>query len=866
MYDWKYFIGLVVLLTAVTFAVHGHALEDGLFLDDHWHELRLAEGDWSWSALLNSTTIAPERFMHTWWHTEEISWWYIRPFAMFISKLVYHLSDGSVKALHAMGLALHLGNALLVHHLVLRMTRKRWWSMVAALLMLVYSHSVYAVAWLAAQNALLQTFLMLLAMLAYIRASGLNIYAGPKEDGEPDSGWRGRRPVARGVWGIGKGSVPVDHVTTGEAAGKLRDAVLTHDTQHDIHTTQHVTPVAQHATPVTQQVAHTTGHVVPGAQLITPITPSMTQDAGIRTLETPPSNESKSALRRHGQPWLARDGTGEIKAKLAWGWTGLFFLLWGLAICSRESAVVLPAIVAGFDLAFGGWQHLRKRIKLYVVMAIFAVAFAYWRVIYFNHPMPDFYVQRPHGPEYVFWWLAKLLHYVTATVWLSPMTIGPSGRFNPWREVPGDCILMLVIVGIMGAGYYLACRRVRGYWLWPLWIFLGLLPVVPILATPHNGYLPSVGFAIAMALGPALRDKTRPTSIGKWCAVVATWFLIATSTYVPIYRPMWYSMLAAERMTIEQIMRLPPAPQVTDVFFINVPFVNIYAAYHIDSAMGRGAKLGVARQTEPLYRTHTLTYAPDLLRMDQPCRVEQIDAHRFRVAILGDRPYFSGALGRYLIEGMRPGQGPLVTAQQLPGDVFDVTVLRADEQGVRELEFVFHQPLASERFCFYVGTPSCAAARMRFAPAKAFASPDVDKPDEAALDRNDVTLALTQLRAGRSAAANVLFKAASSSDEQISSVAQAGIAEICQPVAEALAAPILTLTSAGDAAWADWNIVRRWWSAHVDDAAVEHLPAYQADFAGLRWQRDALFRIRQTASTIIQTDLYLTGSSFPGPR
>ena len=61
---------------------------------------------------------------------------------------------------------------------------------------------------------------------------------------------------------------------------------------------------------------------------------------------------------------------------------------------------------------------------------------------------------------------------LTAAVWLSPLTVGPTGRFNPLLEVPGDCLFMFVILAVMGAGYFVACRRARGWWLWPLWLSL----------------------------------------------------------------------------------------------------------------------------------------------------------------------------------------------------------------------------------------------------------------------------------------------------------------------------------------------------------------------------------------------------------
>ncbi|HOJ72901.1 MAG TPA: hypothetical protein PL151_14545 [Phycisphaerae bacterium] len=748
MYTPRYFIFLILLLAAANFAAHGHALWDGLFLDDHWHALRLAESNWSISELLDATTIAPDRFMGMWWQEKPVSWWYVRPFAVLVAKVVYHLSDGSVKALHAVSIVLHGLNALMVHHLVLRMSRRRFWAVVAALLVVVYSHSVYAVAWLAAQNALLQTTLMLAGLILYVRASRLDLYAAPRDE----------------------------------------------------------------------------------------------------------------ALATELQP--------EPAPRLSLPALAGFFVCWGLALLSRESAVILPVFAVAFDLAFGGRHWLRARLPAYAVMVAVAGAFTIWRVFFFDHPMPDFYVQRPAGPEYILWWTAKLLNYLTATVWLSPMSVGPSGRFNPWRETPGDIVLMFVILSIMSLGYYMATRRLRGYWIWPLWILLGILPVVPILATPHNGYLPSMGFAIAMAIGPALRHETKPTSIGRWCTGVAIWFLIATTTYMPIYRPMWYSVLAAERMTIDQVVEMPPPPQVRDVFFINLPFVNIYATYHLDEAFGRGPKLGVYRQDDPIYRTHVLTYAPDLLRMEAPCRLEQVDAHRFRVSIESDRPYFSGALGRFLIEGLRPSGGRLRTGDRVTGDLFDVTIHRADERGVRELEFAFRKPLASPEYCFYVGTPSRAATRVRFAGP--ITAEDVDasaeRPSPEAPSLEEVRSAAARLRNGDAQAAHILFRAAECPPGPVRDQARAAVTELCLPVAQALAAPVVETTPSGLTVWADASRVSRWWADHVDEAAVRILPGQAERYADMRWQRDALFRIRRIAGTIIQADLYLTGPPFPGPR
>ncbi len=636
MSEWKKHILVVLLLAAATLAAHGWSLGDGLFLDDHWHRLRYAENDWSWKALVEAATIKPDRFISMWWKDRPLEWWYIRPVSVAVPKLVYHLSGGSVKALHGLSLLLHVANALLVYRLCLLLTRRRFWSVVGGLLLVVYSHGLYAVAWLASQNVVLGTTLALSCLLCYVRAGGLDLDMA--------------RPLA--------------------------------------------------------------------------------------------PEPACAPLRR--------------------GWFAAAMILWCLALLTRELAIVVPAFLVGFDLAFGGWRHLRARLPGYVLMAVIGGAFLLWRVVFFEHPMPDYYVRRPDGPGYIAWWLGKLLHYVTSTVWLSPMSVGPSGRFNPWTEAPGDAALMLGILGVMGSGYYLGTRAARGWWLWPAWIVLTLLPVVAIVAFPHNGYLPAVGFAVAMILPAALHGRIPQTAHGRWGRPVAMWFLIATTTYMPIYRTMWHSFLAAEKLTVECVAADPPPLAARELFFINLPFANIYAKYHLQEVL---TDLRPDVSLPPGgYNVHVLTYATNALRMEGKASIEQVGTHALRVTTDG-RGYFSGALGRFLIEAMRTG-GPFKAGQvvRAPGLPFEAMIRRADEQGVQEIEFHFGQPLASPEYAFYFGTSDCPAALVRFNGGVEFACPE------------------------------------------------------------------------------------------------------NPHFAALRHARDGLFRIRETASRIIQTDLYLTGAPYPSAR
>lgn len=572
---------LCMLLSAA--AAHVWSLGDGLFLDDHWHRLQYETRGWSWRDLLESATVEPARWVSCWWRDKAVIWTYNRPVALALAKGVHELTGGSVVAQHAVSIALHLTNAGMVYALAHLLTRSVFWSGVAGMLMAAYSHATIAVAWLAAQNAILQTTLTLAALLAYVRASRLELCPPWPAGREPDAARSGVAPLRRGAFA----------------------AVVA---------------------------------------------------------------------------------------------------LFALGLLARENAVVFPALAIAFDAAFGtrrarvggaarwlGLAHVRARLAAHAVLLALAAAFVVWRFTANFHPLPDVYYRRYDGAAYAGWWAVKLLHYVCSAVWLSPMTIGPSARYNPLVEAPGDCLLMLAIVGLMGAGYFLACRRLPGAWIWPLWIVLSILPVVPIMATPHSGYMPAVGFSIAMVLGAARRRSAAPCGMGRWSPAVALWFLVATHIYVPVYRHLWRALVAAERHTLTQLASLPPPPGTRDVYLINLPFANVYAPVCLRDAWGAVAIAA---------RFHVLTYAPDLMSGGEACGVEQVGTHAL-VVRAGSTPLFSGFLGRFLIDGMRT-RGRFHTGDRVAAAEFDVAVTQAGADGVRELRFDFRRPLHDAGTAIYL--------------------------------------------------------------------------------------------------------------------------------------------------------------------
>ncbi len=621
----------VVVIAALAFAAHGWSLGDGLFLDDHWHQIKLRQARWSFSDLLTSSTIEPARFVHAWWQDKPIRWDYSRPVTMAWMKGVQALGGGGVAAQHLAGIGWHACCCVLLYCLCFKLTRRWFWSLFAAVVFVIYPHNVCAVGWLASQNAVIQTALTLAAVLCYVRASGLTLHQG--------------------------------------AAGFS------------------------------------------------------------------PRGVSKGNSANYDQKFAHANTCGSLR-KSAFA---VVLVLFACGLFARENAVVFPALAIAFDLAFGGRAHLRARWKSHAILLGLAGAFAIWRINFFENHIPSAYLRRPEDWSCLLWYLAKLLHYVVCVVWQAPLLIGPMGYKNPFVESTADCALMAVVVVVFGGGYFLACRRLRAYWIWPVWILLAVLPVVPFFATPHMAYMAGVAFAIALVLKPAsARSRSAPVST----AVAAGMLLLSVMAFA-VYRICWRGVLAAEQYTIAQMTANPKPPPDSDVFLINLPLANVYLPLNLE-------RLNQQVGPDPPYiswgptadgpRTHVLTYAPHLLvgpelnqqaGPDPPyptqgaaglsprgipntglANIEQIDAHSFVLSIENER-YFSGLLGRLLTEDMRQA-GRFRQGEIVRGELFDAEILEADDGGVSRIKFTFAQPLGSERYRFYVITEDCPGAEVKF--------------------------------------------------------------------------------------------------------------------------------------------------------
>lgn len=539
------------------------------------------------------------------------------------------------------------------------------------------------------------------------------------------------------------------------------------------------------------------------------------------------------------------------------------FALWIAALFTRENALMLPVILLALEFVFRGWAGAWSRRNLFVAFAVIGAAFMIWRILNVTTPMPDVYVRRPAGdlPEYNLWLVAKIMHYLCASVWLAPMVVGPTGRLNPFTEAPFDCAVMAAILIVMFGGYWLVARHARGWWIWPLWILLAILPVAPVIATPHSGYMSGVAFALGAALAATAGRARWQRCLGGGAAI---FFVVAMSLMTMLNRWQWTAIIAAERYLPSRVAYSPPSRLVRDVFFINMPFVNVYVKPNLVSRLG------------PWFQDvtcHVLTYSPDPILFEQRCWLTQVDDHSFRVRVEG-QPYFSRLLGRFLIEGFR-NDTRLPFNQPIKGTACEARILDHDTDGVRELLFTFERPLTDPSYCFYLTSKDCGGLRLRFRNmsenANGATTQSAEKSAAAkptAVSLQDVRLALGMLNEGDAEAAKTLFGAIEAGPAAPDSAALAAseLQPIALAVSTALGAPTQDMLAQETLTAEQWRIVRDWWNASVSSSEVDQAWVSWPQFAHFVKEREEAPHARMWAAKAIHTDLYLTGPPFPGPR
>ncbi|NLE57229.1 MAG: hypothetical protein GX616_02635, partial [Planctomycetes bacterium] len=488
-------------------------------------------------------------------------------------------------------------------------------------------------------------------------------------------------------------------------------------------------------------------------------------------------------------------------------------LLWALAIFSRETSVAFAFIIFLIDVSYGGWRHFSRRLPFHALIWLLTLAFVVWRWTSFDvGNVPDIYFTKLTGWTSGYWAGSKLLQLLFSQIFYTPMLMGLATYQGVPREELAAHGVMAVLVGLVAIWYIAVSKGKGGRWVWPLWCIAAFAPVVPVFAMPHFSYLPSVPYAIMIAILLA-------GVAAEWRRTVAFLVIAATVWSLGVYRLAWWGIIRSEQIVYSDILESTPQspPPGSKLFFINLPIAAIYAPDAMREAW-----------ETPDLDGYTLTFAPHPLMMVEPCIVEQLSEYEFTVST-GSPGYFSGLAGKMLIDGMRPGSpltsGMVIKAKE--GHPFDTTVVEADRYGVRKLHFKFHQPLATEGYCFYLSSPERAAYRLAF-----------DAPSPRSYDK-------------------VLFQRARSKDLIEREAARWEIRDKARPIAVAMGSPIqdyLSLQSETSLAR-----VEEWWASHDIERLSREQDEWRSRNAEVLRQRQLYFRVMDIVGRFVKSDVYLTG-------
>ncbi len=381
------------------------------------------------------------------------------------------------------------------------------------------------------------------------------------------------------------------------------------------------------------------------------------------------------------------------------GWLAGACLFFALALGCRENAVVFPVVAVMGDLLLRPRQW-RRRIMPYLIFAVIFSVYFWLR----SRALGGFpvlgrpYMVPPGDPEFFLHLLEKTVYYVLGLFALFPvLPIGGLVYFHEHQSLfYGVCMGVIVVWAL----WLILLRRHRGLMWAPLWVGLSMAPVLALFASGHHLYLPGVGTALMVAAFWAwlIGSEFGPPVIGaaKLRAVLGAGAVALHLVLLPgacwAFGWVFRTSTQVEDLLIQEVVELTPELHDGDrLFFINLSMMAYYGIPAIEEQTG----------TSDL-RGYVMTFSPKLLMMEEPCRVDQIDAHTFSVSL--DRyGYFAGEMGKVLREGMgraaffKPGE-------QVQADEFEAIVDDVTAEGVRKLTFRFRKPLTSPDYHFYLGS------------------------------------------------------------------------------------------------------------------------------------------------------------------
>ncbi len=377
------------------------------------------------------------------------------------------------------------------------------------------------------------------------------------------------------------------------------------------------------------------------------------------------------------------------------GWLALAVVLWGAALFSREVAIILPALALGWDLSFGGVQHLRRRWWVHGLLFALAGAFVYWRVAVFaTGPFPDAYFEAPDGVMYVLWLVAKFVQTTFQIMFFIPLLTLFDPVYGWTPTIIGVHIVMgVLLIGLLIA-YAVLTRNVRGGWFWPFAMLAALAPILPISPMPHFAHLPIAMYAVTAAL--------LISRLPRWRVALAWGNLLLVFCALLGHRAVYRTAFAAEELIYRDIAASTPTPRPGDqFFFINLPLSTTFVMLAMQERWDVDGLQG-----------HGLTLSPDALWMPLDTTVEQVSPNAFVLRRPGPG-FFSTRVERVFLRMTTP-RAPLPVGREIDGGAFRVELLEASAIGIEAIRFTFPEPLDAPHYHFFVATPERPMARLDF--------------------------------------------------------------------------------------------------------------------------------------------------------
>jgi len=406
-----------------------------------------------------------------------------------------------------------------------------------------------------------------------------------------------------------------------------------------------------------------------------------------------------------------------------WSWLAVSVLLYMLALGCRENAIVLPAVIFLGDL----FCRTVRRSSL-LAWLCFGCAAAVYLLLRFaalgGMPCPGRpYLVRPDDPEFARFAIYKMLYYLSGLFLAIPVLPGTAMRYFAERVpliYPGALMAVLVM------GFAVSFIRRRAALVLPGWMFLAMLPVLPLAPASHHLYMLGIPAAVmqgAFLVGLGRLIRKRFALLGRaephlTRAAVAVLFTVMVAGSI-LYGWCFLAGTAPEHQVVADVLTLAEPPASGDeIFFINLPLTAFWVSPAIETVSG-------------LQRLQAYVLTPADRPFIQTARTEITLIDRRTLRLRTEPPgWLVGRAGRDFADlcGLA---WPLKPQQRIPGPAYDVVIERLSEAGgVVSLRFEFHEPIDKPGRHFYLGSFYYMAYPIRFVwePRPVVVGPPDDGP------------------------------------------------------------------------------------------------------------------------------------------